>query len=172
MTVDIGALRKFQETFGSAIEAIPAVIEAAERQADMQREVEAHKAKMQKAKDEIQNVYDKADERLKQFNADISRLQAQKDALTQEIRAERAAADASAAQAQAEAKEKLAQIQAETKRATDQLAGIRAAVAAQTAVAQAEHDASVQVMKNEIADLERRRSLAEQALDSLRAKLG
>lgn len=172
MTINVSALRKFQETFGPAIEAIPAVIEAVERQADMQREVNAHKAKMEKAQAEIQAAYDQADKRLADYNGDIAKLQEQKTALTKKIKADTDAAQAKAAEAKAAADAELAKVVEETKQATAQLASIQKDVKAQIAAAQAEHDAAMKAMQAEIADLEKRRAAAEKALDALRAKLG
>lgn len=172
MTIDIGALRKFQETWAPVMDAIPAVVEMVERKADMEREVGAHRAAMEKAQAEIQKAYDTADLRIAQFNDDISRLGDMKAALVQEIADTRAAARAAAEEERAAATAQLAAIQEQTAQANAQLATVNAQIAAQTAEAQAAHTAAVSAMSAEIADLEKRRAAAEKALDALRAKLG
>lgn len=172
MTIDVGALRKFQDLFGPAIEAIPAVIEAVERKADMDREVAAHRAKMDKAQAEIQKAYDAADVRLNQFNADISALQVQKTELEVSIRdAKREAAEA-ARTAKAKAEADLDAVIRAVEQTKAVLAGVEAQVAARTAAAEAEHKVAVAAMQDEIAQLDKRRKTAEAALETLRAKLG
>ena len=37
MAIDVGALRRFQETWGPVLDAIPAVVNMAEQQADLDR---------------------------------------------------------------------------------------------------------------------------------------
>lgn len=172
MAINVGALRKFQEVWGPVLDAIPAVVEMTERQADMEREVNAHRAEMDKAKAEIQKAYDEADVRLAAFNDEISKLQAQKNELATEIRENKRKATEAAKAAQDKADAKLAEVERAIEVSVNKLKTVDVDYAERTMIAKAAHEAEVKAMLAEITDLEKRKAAAEKALDSLRAKLG
>lgn len=172
MAVDITALRKFADTFGPAIEAIPAVIEAVAKQTDMDRALAAQAKELAKAKAEIQKAYDEADARIKVANEQVTEMLERKAAVVKEIDEMRKAADAKAKDAATKAASKLAEVEARVAASQQTLKGLDAEVAAELAAANAAHAERVKVMEAEIADLDKRRASAEKSLDTLRAKLG
>ena len=172
MAINVGALRKFQEVWGPVLDAIPAVVEMTERQADMEREANSHRAEMDKAKAEIQKAYDEADVRLSQFNSVISELQEQKNATAAEIREMKRKATEAAKAAQDKADAKLADVERAIDVAVNKLKTIDVDYAERTMLAKTAHEVEVKAMAAEIADLEKRKAAAEKALDALRAKLG
>lgn len=172
MAVDVGALRKFQDTWGPVLEAIPAVIEAVAKQDDFVR-LEAEQQKLlDKAKQEIAGAYAQADKRLEAVNAELDALAKQKLSMQTAIESQRAEADAAAKVAQADAKTKLDTLNKQIDATAARLSNLGADYAAKLADARAAHEAAVQSMQSEIRGLEQRKYQAQQALDALRAKLG
>ena len=172
MTIDIGALRRFQATWGPVIEIIPDVINMAEQQADLERGLAAKRLELSKATAEIDEAYAEANKQLAVSNEELVATGKQKAAVAAEIAAARQAAAKAVEDADASAKARLAAIEAQIAESSAVLAKIDGRIAADTSAAQAEHAAAVKVMQIEIADLERRKATAEKALDTLRAKLG
>mgnify|MGYP003652827317 CR=1 FL=1 len=172
MTIDIGALRRFQATWGPVIAVIPDVINMAEQQADFERGLAAKRLELDNAAKAIDAAYEEADKRLTDINAELVAVNERKKVVAAEIdAAEQAAAEAAKA-ADAAAKARLAAIEAQITESSAVLAKVGAQIAADTSAAQADHAVAVKVMQAEIADLEKRKAAAEKALDTLRAKLG
>jgi len=172
MTIDIGALRRFQATWGPVIDVIPDVINMAEQQADLERGLAAKRLELTKATAAIDAAYEEADKRLVTLNAELVEVSSQKAAVAVEIDAAKQAAAEAARTADASAKERLAAIETQITESAAVLAKVGVQIAADTSAAQAEHATAVKVMESEIMDLEKRKAAAEKALDTLRAKLG
>ena len=172
MTIDIGALRKFQEVWEPVIKAIPAVMELQAKQADMDRWVAAKKLELEKAQKEIDAAYAEADRKLAAHNAEVEASQA-------EVKQARASADAIRANAEAEAKAAADYIRSKSanlaKQVTERearVAQLDAEIAKALADAVAPREAKIAELQATISDLEKRQATAEKALDALRAKLG
>ncbi len=172
MTIDVGALRRFQATWGPVIAVIPDVINMAEQQADLERGLASKRLELSKATAEIDAAYAEADKRLVALNAELVAVSAQKlEVMTAINEAKQAASDA-ARDADTAAKARLGAIEDQITESSAVLARVGVQIAADTSAAQAEHAQAVLVMQSEIMDLEKRKSTAEKALDTLRAKLG
>lgn len=172
MTIDIGALRRFQATWGPVIAVIPDVINMAEQQADFERGLAAKRLELDNATKAIDAAYEEADKRLVTLNAELVEVSNQKVAVAAEIDAAKQAAAAEAKAADAAAKARLGAIEDQITESSAVLAKVGDQIAAETSEAQAKHAEAVKVMQAEIIDLEKRKATAEKALDTLRAKLG
>ncbi len=172
MAIDIGALRRFQATWGPVIDVIPDVINMAEQQADLERGLVAKRLELGKAADEIAAAYAEADKRLATLNEELVAVGVKRVAAVAEINEAKKAASDAAKVADTAAKARLAAIEAQITESSAVLAKVDAKIAADTSAAQAEHAQAVLVMQSEIMDLEKRKTAAEKALDTLRAKLG
>jgi chromosome segregation ATPase len=172
MTIDIGALRRFQATWGPVIAVIPDVINMAEQQADFERGLAAKRLELDNATKAIDAAYEEADKRLVTLNAELVEVSNQKVAVAAEIDAAQQAAAEAAKTADAAAKARLGAIEAQITESSAVLAKVDERIIADTAAAQAEHATAVKVMESAILDLEKRKAAAEKALDTLRAKLG
>lgn len=172
MSVDIGALRKFQDLWGPVLETIPAVIEATAKQDDLARAIAAQNKLLDKAKQDVTTAYEEADKRLAAVNEELSSLQAQKVQVAAGIASDQAKANEAAAAAMADMQAKLDLAGQRLAQATEKLNGVEADFAAKTAMAQAAHDAVLSNMAGEVKAMEDRQAKAEKALEALKAKLG
>lgn len=172
MTIDIGALRRFQSTWGPVIAVIPDVINMAEQQEDLERGLVAKRLELGKAADEIASAYAEADKRLATLNEELVAAGVKRVAVVAEINEAKKAASDAAKAADDAAKARLAAIEARITESSAVLAKVADKIASDTSAAQADHAAAVKVMQAEIMDLEKRKVAAEKALDTLRAKLG
>jgi phosphoenolpyruvate-protein kinase (PTS system EI component) len=172
MTIDVGALRKFQEVWGPAVAAIPAVLDMVAKQADFDRGMAQAAIDLEKAKAEVQSVYDAADARLVQVNAEL--LAQQQAASTVKADTAEAKKKATAAQRAAEAKlaDTLASIDTAVAAKKAELADVDRALALANQQATAMHDAYVAELAAKSVDAEKRLAVAERALESLKSKLG
>lgn len=172
MAIDIGALRAFQNTWSAVIEAIPAVINMAEQQADLDRALKLKATELQKADKEIESAFVEANARLTVLNEQLVATSNQKAEVLAGIEGARQQATKAAAEAAAKAKLALATVDQKIAAQTAVLSTVDAQINERLATATAAHTAAVASMEAEIKDLERRKSVAEKALDTLRAKLG
>ena len=172
MTIDVGALRRFQATWGPVIDVIPDVINMAEQQADLDRALVAKRLELDKAAKDVAAAYTEANKRLTDINEELVSVSAQKATVAAEIEAARQAAAEAARDADTAAKARLGAIEEQITESSAVLARVGVQIAADTSAAQAAHAQAVLVMQSEIMDLEKRKVAAEKALDTLRAKLG
>lgn len=172
MTIDTGALRKFQEVWGPAVAAIPAVLDMVDREADLNRGIEAKRLELEKAQQKIDAAYAEADKRLMALNDEMSTVMARKTAVTQEISAAQNKAQEEAAAAEKQKQAALDALQGQIVAVQSQLQGLQGEYAAKKAQAEAEHAQAVKAMNAEIAGLEAKKAAAEKALDAIKAKLG
>jgi phosphoenolpyruvate-protein kinase (PTS system EI component) len=172
MAIDVGALRKFQEVWAPVVACVPAVLDMAAKQADFERGLAQAAIDLEKAKAEVQGVYDAADARLVQVNAEL--LAQQQAAAQVKADAVEAKKKASAAQKAAEAKlaETLATADAALTAKKAELADVDRALALAKQQAAADHEAYLSDLAAKAADAEKRLAAAERALESLKSKLG
>lgn len=170
--LNVSALRQFQSMWEPVVKAIPAVLEMAEKKADLDKALQVHAATVEKAR--------KASEKeVARIAADVASAQAQLDAMG----VQKAALAVQHQQLQADLLQRLERAEAEAKAAEARAVAVQIACDSKSAAAEAEAkaridaaksaaDAQTQVLMADIADLEKRRAAAEKALDTLRAKLG
>lgn len=169
--IDIVALRKFQEQWKPVVDAIPAVLEMAERKADLDRALEKHKSDVEKARKTAEQEMRKAADAIEKAQADY-------DALLQkqrELQSSIADTHAQAEIARQEAADSVGKAQADAKAATNKIVSqakqAQADALAEALRAKTAHADTVLLFEAEIKDLEDRRTKAEKALAALRAKL-
>jgi chromosome segregation ATPase len=172
MTISIGELRKFQDTWGPVIATIPAVINMVEMEADLNRALVTKRQEFEAAEKSIASAFEEADKLLEKINQELEAVSKEKQALREEIDASRTKFAEQARQIEVDRDASLSGIQAAI--ADAQGKATQAIQEAEASVAKAQADAAVQKaeMEAEIKDLEKRRAAAEKALDTLRAKLG
>lgn len=172
MSVDIGALRKFQDLWGPVLEAIPAVIDAVAKKNDFDRGLIEQKLAFEKAQAEVANVYAQADKYAADANADLERVKAGHAKFMADAAAQRASENDVLAAQQADIKAKLTALNQKVASAQEKLGWVDTEYAAKLTQAQADHAAALAAMEAEIKATEDRRAKAEKALDVLRSKLG
>jgi delta 1-pyrroline-5-carboxylate dehydrogenase len=172
MAIDIGALRRFQSTWGPVIDVIPDVINMAEQQADLERALNKKSLELDSATKEVETVFAEADKRLIVLNKELSDVVAMKSTVLAEIESATKDAEVKAKAAEAEANARFAVVIKSIEVKNAELAETSSKIAAKTDAALAEHAKVVAGMNAEIQELEKRKAAAEKALDTLRAKLG
>lgn len=170
--IDASALKKFQQTFGPAIEAIPAVLEATAMLSDLDRQVARQRKDIEKTEKEISEAVDAANQTIEQKRKECAEVEAKKQGIVDEIRVLKveAEADAKAAKSTADAavkkvKDRLSKVQSE-------LDGFEKELAKKRKAAQAEHDEKKAAFEAEIKDLEKTKASVERSLENLRKKIG
>lgn len=172
MTIDTGTLRKFQELWTPVVQAIPAVLDMVEREADLDRALQVKRTELEKVQKEIQAALDEADQRLSFANSNLDAIADQKRAIQREIAEVKSKANIEAAEAEQTKKAMLDGLQASVNSVQAQLQGLQAEYAAKRAKAEADHAAAVKALEADIAELDARKAAAETALRDIKAKLG
>ena len=172
MTIDINALRKFQDVWAPVLEAIPAVMDMAAKQADIERGMVIAAKDLEKAKAEIQKAYDEADKRLVALNADMDAAIAARTAALADIADAKKKASEAAKTAEQKALNKLAEVEAKIKERTMDLATLSEEYAAKRNSAEEALKGLIAEQEAKLKDVEKRYAAAEKALEALRAKLG
>lgn len=172
MALDIAGLKRFQDTFGPVLAAIPAVLDAAAQMDDLNRGIALKRVELEKAIAEVQKTYDDADARITSVNevlasaqADAAAAKAEAKEIRSQAVARAKASDAKIAEAQAAADVALASKHSE-------LAGLEQAYALKKMEAEAAHAAVLADLEAKAKDAEKRLATAEKALDALKSKLG
>jgi hypothetical protein len=172
MAIDTTALRKFQDLWGPVLEAIPAVLEATAKKADVERELRIKQIEIDEAGKKIDAAFVEADKRLSSVNSEMEQAMQQKEKALAEIEAAKkaqAADDVKAAEAQRKLvddwNKKIASLQS-------QFSNVEAEHAKKVAAAEASFAEKTAVLEADVKDLEKRKAAAEKALDALRSKLG
>jgi chromosome segregation ATPase len=171
MPVNISELQKFADTFGPAIEAIPAVISAVNQQQDLDRHIEQKKYELQEIMKSVDNAKTQADGliAIAQDECESLKIQAQN-----EVNAIKEAG-CKAKKAAEDQKAKIeAQLVAAAGKVTDaetKAAAAEEAMRSKLAALDEAHNARVLALTAEVEALEDRKAKAEKALLALRAKL-
>lgn len=172
MSIDTSALRKFQDVWGPVLQTIPAVLDAAEREADLDRAINAKRIELERLKKEIAEKLVAAENRVKSMNADAAVALERKQAIAREVAEARAASAQQAAADAAQRAEELAAAKALAADVQSQIANLQADYAAKRDAAEAEHQSAVKGLQAEIKAFEARRAAAEKSLNALRERLG
>lgn len=172
INIDIGTLHSFQNAWGPVIAAIPAVINMAEQQADLNRALAAKRLELTAASDEIDAAFKEANSRLATLNQEMTEVLDKKADVMASIEAATVAAAKAAQAAEVAAKTKLEETLKILAARSEELAAMGADIDAKAAAASTAHANAVAVRTVEIQDLEKRKAAAEKALDTLRSRLG
>ena len=172
MAIDTNALRKFQDLWGPVLEAIPAVLEATAKKADIERELRIKQVEIDDADNKIAKAFEEADKRLSSVNSEMEQAMQQKAKALADIASAKkaqAADDAKAVEAQRKVMDewgkKIATLQS-------QFSNVESEHAKKVIDLEADFAGRVLALEAEVKDLEKRKAVAEKALDALRSKLG
>jgi hypothetical protein len=170
--IDVGALKQFQAQWGPVLAAVPAVLEAVERKADLDRAMAKYTADVEKVRKVAVKEEAAAETRLADARAGLEDLQAQRDVWLQELadfrkeaEAERAAVEQANAEAAATARKRVADITARAE-------GLEAEYAAKKQAAEDAHNALLAEQQAVVDAMDATRAKAEKALEAIRTKLG
>lgn len=171
MAIDTSALRKFQDVWGPVLQTIPAVLDAAEREADLDRAINAKRIEFGRIQSEIDDKIAAAENRVKSLNADAAAALERKQAMLKDLAEAKAAA---AQQAAADAAQRAAELEAAKGALAEvqgQIARLQADYSAKRVAAEAEHAEAVRQLNAEIAQLTTKKANVEQALRDLKSRL-
>jgi hypothetical protein len=172
MAIDTAALRKFQDLWGPVLEAIPAVLEATAKKADVERELRIKQIEIDEAGKKIDAAFVEADKRLSSVNSEMEQVMQQKEKALAEIEAaKKAQAEKVAAAEKAFSVTEMEWVQ-KTSALQAQFAKVEANLAQKLADADAQYAEKTAALEADVKDLEKRKAAAEKALDALRSKLG
>lgn len=172
MTIDISALRRFQDMWEPVMKAIPAVMELDAKQADMNRWVAAKKLELDTAQKEIDASYVEADVRLLACNKQMEEAVAKTNAAKAEFAELKSTESERLKTATARASQELSFVEAQIAQKTARLGALDGEMAKALADATAEREAAIAALNVTIKTLEARQASAEKTLEALRAKLG
>jgi hypothetical protein len=172
MKIDLAALRLFHATWKPVVDAVPAVMEMAEKQADFDRAIAAKKFEFEEAEKKIADAYTEANKRLTVLNEQMElAIKQQKEAADETARLvadrEREIADAGISR-----KKTLANIEAKLAAAETALAKVEADTVAKLAAADADIKAKTEAAEAALQAIEAKQKAAEAALEAIKAKLG
>ena len=172
MPIDTSALRKFQDVWGPVLEAIPAVLEATAKKADVDRELRIKQVELDEADKKIAKAFEEADRRLSSVNSEMEQAVEQKAKALADIEAAKKAQAADNAKAEEvqrkiadEWNKKIAGLQS-------QFSNVEIEHAKKVSAAEADFAAKIAALDADVKDLEKRKATAEKALETLRSKLG
>jgi len=172
MAIDTAALRKFQDVWGPVIDAIPAVLDAAAQQKDVERFLQSKRAEMEEADKKIAKAFEEADKRLSAVNSEMEQAMQQKAKALAEIEdAKKIDVDNRAKAEEAQRKvvdewnQRIAKLQS-------QFSNVESEHAKKVIDLEADFAGRVLALEADVKDLEKRKATAEKALDALRSKLG
>ena len=172
MAVDIGALRKFQDLWGPVLETIPAVMDSVAKQADMDRALAQAKSDYEKAKAEVQAVYDDADKRIAVANEVLAAIADKQQKAQEALDAAVVAADARARAIEQEADVRIRSAQDKVLEAEKRLTELDAEAVKRMQAVEEAHAKAMTAFEAEVKALEDRKAKAEKAIEALKAKFG
>ena len=171
MKVDIAALNKFADTFGPAIAAIPAVIDAVSKSNDLERHIAQKQQELQRVLQDIDKAKAEGEAFVKNTQTRADELIESANKYAQEVAVRIDAEKAQAKDALTVLNDHSVKAQAAVFAAEQKRRDAEDATAAKIAELDAAHAVKVKQLESEIEDLEARRAKADKALAALRAKL-
>lgn len=172
MAIDYNALRRFQEMWGPVMDALPSILEASAKQADIERVLRLTKLDHEKAVKDVGAVYAEADKRLAQMNKELEDIQAEKDRVRAEIEQSRIAYAEEVQKSMKTQQELLHAINTKITVASNRLATVEAEYSVKVEAAEKNVADTIAKLDADVKELEKRKAAAEKALASLRDKLG
>lgn len=171
MNVDISALRKFEDTFGPAIAAIPAVIDAVSQTNDLERHINLKKVELQQVMDDIESAKKQAEEFVAKTQARGDEIIKSADDYAASVKAEADAQREKNKDAQKKADASLVELNGKLVLTQTKLAEAEKQYAEKFAQMEADHATKVAAMNAEVSALEAKRAKVEDAISALKAKL-
>jgi len=171
-TMDVSALRAFQDVWGPVVASIPAVLNMAESFADVERGLAAKQKELAEVMAKVDSAMDEGNARYAALQGELAAAQTRLADLNTQITAKQTEAKDAAAAAKAAASAEIAKVKAEV---AAEIRGIRAEVKADADALDAlkvEKQAVVADAQVKLDDIEKRAVAAEKSLATLRAKLG
>ena len=172
MGINVSALRKFQELWAPVMEAIPEVLEVAEKQADWTRALEIQKLEFEKGQKKLDDAVEEASKRIEAMKADTEAFAQQREkalsdiSIAKQVRADEEAAEKKTRdKAISEWKAKIANLEAK-------FADVQKNYDKKSADAEKDFADKMQGLEAEVSKLESRKADAEKALNALRNTLG
>ena len=172
MSINISALKQFQETFGPAIESIPAVIESAKQLKAVDREINIKRKELEKLDAAGEKIVEDAEAKVASLKEDAAKLNTKRTKLKSDIsqaESRLAAAEQAASVLEADnakvTETAIAQRQAQINALSDVYKNKVVALEADYAEIKKRLD-------DEIKALDNKRKSVEQSLERLKAKLG
>lgn len=172
MAINPKELQRFLDVWQPVIQALPAVINAAEYEAELGR----HVAILESQRDEaIAKTAEAAEQSAKLIAAakeELKKISAKKDSLAKDTQEATEALNQTVAAAKVQADLAIDALRRSVEDAHKSAEAERTAIAAATAEAAAAAATALDDLKQQVAELEKRKAAGEKALDALRAKLG
>jgi hypothetical protein len=172
MAIDHRALQSFYDMWTPVMQTLPAVIDAAQREAELSRSVAQKAAEFERVNVACQDREAAAEIKVAAAMQRLNGVKEEHLELLKTFKVEISEAKAEVTKAKKDAAAKIQEHQAST--ASTQAEEVEAVKQHASVISslEAEHATAMKVMQAEIADLEKRKAAAEKALDTLRAKLG
>jgi len=172
MAIDIGALRKFEESWRPVLESIPAVIEMSQQRNELEKAVAAKRKEFDDVKAEIQAAYNEADKRLIRINAELDAATADTKAAQAETARLIADRDRELAETGTARKKTLAVTEKKLADTEAALVKVEAEIANKLAAVEVDIKAKTEAAEAALQAIEAKQKAAEAALEAIKAKLG
>lgn len=172
MPIDTIALRKFQEVWGPVLDAIPAVLEATAKRADVERELRIKQVELEGADKKISDSFVEANKRLSAVNSEMEQAIEQKTKVLADIEDAKAAQAADNVKAEEAQRKTVDEWNQSIAKLQSQFSNVEVEHAKKVSDLEADFAGRVLTLDAEVKDLEKRKATAEKALDTLRSKLG
>jgi chromosome segregation ATPase len=172
MNLNPRELQKFYDLWAPMLQALPAVIEAADREEELKRGVATLERQLQTVQQRIADEEARIEPVRKTVSENIQKLKESQAEAERGLNQYVADAKAHIEKVDAEVEEKVAAINERAKAATNDLRVVERDLAAAKAKADAELKQQKAGIEAEIAELESKRASVEEALASLKAKIG
>ncbi len=172
MSIDSKELKKFLEVFAPAVAALPAVINAAEQEEELTRNVVILEDRMQKVLADEKYQLNLFAESVASAKAELQDLGQQRLKLTQEVKTAKKEALINIAAAKTQADEAILSHQARMKEVASQLSSVEGDLVRRLAEAEAVMAKQRAEHLTAIAELVSKKEDAEKALEGLRSRLG
>lgn len=165
-------IQKFYDTWAPMLQALPAVIEAAERGEELKRGITTLERQLQGIQQQIAETEAKVDPVRKSVDAKISELRNMQAEAESGYKQYIIDAKAHIAEINKETDAEVARIKGKIGEANAELRNVERELAMSKAKADAEFKQHKQAIESEMADLEAKKQAIEDALASLKAKIG
>lgn len=172
MTIDTVSLKKFVETFGPAVEAIPAVLDAVAKQADMDRALKSQRKELEKLKVDTVNTVEQAESALLLANESREQAVKEKEKAQAEARVLISDANQKILDNQAISEEKLKAAKSKLDDVIAKCSMVESDYETKTKALQADFTKAAEQLEMEIKELEKRKASVEKSIENLKAKLG
>lgn len=172
MAINPKELQRFLDVWQPVIQALPAVINAAEYEAELGRHVAILESQRDEALAKTAEAAEQSAKLVAAAKDELKKLESKKLSLAQDAQSATDAMNSEVAAAKVQADLAIDALQRSVEDARKAADAERTAIAAATAEAAAAATTALDDLKQQVAELEKRKAAGEKALDALRAKLG